>query len=148
MGPRKPRSAIAHPTDARLYEKARLRLVKLAHEADLPLRQSYARLGPWLAMQAGRYAHARQFERMRRALRRLKGYAGRVMRDLARRLCTVGDDGLRGRLEAELALAERLLAREPKDKRKLYAARTSRTSTASPRRRAVGLARQTPRWGV
>ncbi|TFL15911.1 IS5 family transposase, partial [Jannaschia formosa] len=113
--------AIAHPTDARLYEKARLRLVKLTHEADLPLRQSYARLGPRLARQAGRYAHARQFRRMRKALRRLKGYTGRVMRDMARRLATVGDDGLRSRLEDELALVGRLLAQKPRDKRKLYA---------------------------
>ena len=113
--------AIAHPTDARLYEKARTRMVKLAHEAGLPLRQSYARLGPRLAQQAGRYAHARQFKRMRRALRRLKGYAGRVMRDIARRIGTVGDDALRARLKVELALAGRLLAQKPKDRRKLYA---------------------------
>ena len=32
--------AIAHPTDARLYERACLRLVKLAREAGLDLRQS------------------------------------------------------------------------------------------------------------
>jgi IS5 family transposase len=113
--------AIAHPTDTRLYERARLRLVKLAQEAGLPLRQSYARLGPRLAQQAGRYAHARQFKRMRRALRRLKGYTGRVMRDVARRLGTVEDDDLRGRLEAELALVGRLLAQKPRDKRKLHA---------------------------
>jgi IS5 family transposase len=113
--------AIAHPTDARLHEKARTRMVKLAHEAGLPLRQSYARLGPRLAQQAGRYAHARQFERMRKALRRLKGYAGRVMRDIARRIGLVEDDTLRTRIEAELALAGRLLAQKPKDRRKLYA---------------------------
>jgi IS5 family transposase len=113
--------AIAHPTDARLYEKARARLVKLAHEADLPLRQSYARLGPRLAQQAGRYAHAQQFKRMRRALRRLKGYTGRVMRDVQRRIGAVEQDALRARIEGELALAGRLLAQKPRDKRKLYA---------------------------
>lgn len=113
--------AIAHPTDARLYEKARARLVKLAQEAGLPLRQSYARLGPRLAQQAGRYAHARQFKRMRKALRRLKGYTGRVMRDVARRQAMVGDDGLHARIEAALALVGRLLAQKPRDKQKLYA---------------------------
>ena len=113
--------AIAHPTDARLYEKARLRLVKIAREAGMPLRQSYTRLGPRLAMQAGRYAHARQFKRMRKALRRLKGYTGRVMRDMARRIATVEDGTLRTRIEAELALVGRLLAQKPRDKRKLYA---------------------------
>jgi IS5 family transposase len=41
--------AIAHPADARLYEKARRRLVTLAQEADLSLRQSYARLAPRLS---------------------------------------------------------------------------------------------------
>jgi len=43
--------AIAHPTDARLYERARVRLVVLAQEAGMELRQSYARLAPRLAMQ-------------------------------------------------------------------------------------------------
>jgi IS5 family transposase len=46
--------AIAHPTDARLYGKARLRLVRLAREASISLRQSYARLAPRLASQVGR----------------------------------------------------------------------------------------------
>ena len=65
--------AIAHPTDTRLSERARLRLVGLAREAGIELRQSYARLGPRLARQVGRYAHARQFERMRKGLRTLEG---------------------------------------------------------------------------
>jgi len=42
------------------------------------LRQSYARLAPRLALQVGRYAHARQFKRMRKALKQLKGYTGRL----------------------------------------------------------------------
>jgi transposase, IS5 family len=113
--------AIAHPTDARLYEKARRRLVTLAQAADLPLRQSYARLAPRLSGQVGRYAHARQFKRMRKALRRLKGYTGRVMRDIQRQLGDIADDSLRQRVEAEIALVDRLLRQKPKDKRKLYA---------------------------
>ena len=36
--------AIAHPTDARLYERARDQLVALAQEAGVELRQTYARL--------------------------------------------------------------------------------------------------------
>src|SRR6056297_2423376 len=91
--------AIAHPTDARLYDRARQRLVKLAREAGLELRQSYARLAPRLAAQVGRYAHARQFKRMRKGLRRLKGYTGRVMRDIQRQLDAVADAALRKRIE-------------------------------------------------
>jgi len=112
---------IAHPTDARLYERARARLVKLAQEAGLDLRQSYARLGPRLAAQVGRYAHARQFKRMRKGLRRLKGFAGRVMRDIERKLDSIDDEGFRDRIAAEIALVDRLLKQNPKDKGKLYA---------------------------
>ena len=57
---------IAHPTDARLYERARRKLVVLAREAGIDLRQNYNRLGPRLCGRVGRYAHARQFKRMRR----------------------------------------------------------------------------------
>ena len=113
--------AIAHPTDARLYEKTRLRLVKLAREAGISLRQSYACLAPRLAGQVGRYTHARQFKRMRKGLRRLKGYTGRVMRDIQRQLGAVTNAALRERIEGEIALVDRLLRQKPKDKRKLYA---------------------------
>ena len=112
---------IAHPTDARLYERARKRLVKLAQEAGLQLRQSYARLGPRLAAQVGRYAHARQFKRMRKGLRRLKGYTGRVMRDIQRQVDAITDSALRELVAAEIALVDRLLRQKPKDKGKLYA---------------------------
>lgn len=102
--------AIAHPTDARLYERARARLVDLAKEAGIDLRQSYARLAPRLALQVGRYAHARHFKRMRKALRQLKGYVGRVRRDLRRHLQDISDGALRGRV-LEGALAGRPPAR-------------------------------------
>ncbi len=51
---------IAYPTDARLYEKARAKIVALAQEAGVQLRQTYARKAPLLAAQVVRYAHARQ----------------------------------------------------------------------------------------
>ncbi len=113
--------AIAHPTDARLYEKARTRLVALVQKAGLSLRQSYARLAPRLSGQVGRYAHDRQLKRMRKALRRLKGYTGRVMRDIQRQLDGIADVALRQWLEAEIALVDRLLRQKPKDSGKLYA---------------------------
>ena len=111
---------IAHPTDARLYETARRKLVGLAREAGIGLRQNYNRLAPRLAGQVGRYAHARQFKRMRKALRRLKGYTGRVLRDIERQLGKVPEGALRERLVEMMALANRLLAQKPKDKKKLY----------------------------
>lgn len=101
---------IAHPTDARLYERARDQLVALAQEAGVELRQSYARLAPRLALQVGRYAHAKQ-----------RGYTGRVMRDLRRHLDDTPEGGLRGRIIAKLALVSQLLHQQPKGADKIYA---------------------------
>jgi len=112
---------IAYPTDARLYERARDQLVALAQEAGVELRQSYARLAPRLALQVGRYAHAKQFKRMRTALKRLKGYTGRVMRDLRRHLADIPEGGLRDRIIARLALVSHLLHQQPKGADKIYA---------------------------
>ena len=112
---------IAYPTDARLYERARDQLAALAQEAGVDLRQSYARLAPRLALQVGRYAHAKQFKRMRKALKRLKGYTGRVMRDLRRHLQDIPEGGLRDRIIAKLALVSQLLHQQPKGADKIYA---------------------------
>ena len=111
---------IAYPTDARLYERARQKLVALAREAGVDLRQSYARLAPRLALQVGRYAHAKQFKRMRKALKKLKGYTGRVMRDLRRYLSGIPAGALREKICDALVLTGRLLAQKPKDKNKIY----------------------------
>lgn len=56
----------------------------LAQEAGIKLRQSCARLVPRLAGQVGRYAHARQFKQIGKAVKRLKGITERVLRDLRR----------------------------------------------------------------
>ena len=112
---------IAHPTDARLYERARAQLISLAQEAGVDLRQSFARLAPRLALQVGRYAHAKQFRRMRKALRTLKGYTGRVMRDLRRHLYDIPTGSLRDRVATKLALVSRLLHQQPKGSGKIYA---------------------------
>lgn len=78
--------AIAHPTDSRLLERGRQHLVKAATAAGLKLRQNYNREAPRLALQIGRYAHARQFKRMNKALRALRSRVGRVWRDIERQM--------------------------------------------------------------
>lgn len=112
---------IAHPTDAWLYARARDKLVALAQEAGVELRQSYARLAPRLAPQVGRYAHAKQIKRMRKALKKPKGYTGRVMRDLRRQLDDIREGGLRDRIIARPALVSQLLHQQPKGADKIYA---------------------------
>ena len=110
--------AIAHPTDSRLYLKALETLVRQAKRAGITLRQSHTRLAAKAAVRAGRYAHARQFRRMRRELKRLKTYLGRVYRDVGRKIA--GNETLEARFARLLGLVERLLAQRPKDKNKLY----------------------------
>ena len=113
--------AIAHPTDSRLYEKARHSLVMLAQKAGIRLRQNYNRLAPRLAARVGRHAHARQFRRMRKVLRTLKGYTGRVLRDLGRTLGAIPEGPLRTRIEQRIALVTRMLQQTPKSAGKIYA---------------------------
>ncbi len=76
--------AIAHPTDSALLETACQHLVAFAKERNLTLRQNYNKEAPRLAIQVGRYAHARQYKRMHGALRKLKSRVGRIHRELIR----------------------------------------------------------------
>ena len=69
----------------------------------------------------GRYAHAKQFRRMRKALRTLKGYTGRVMRDIRRQLDEIPEGPLRERVLDKLVLVSRRLHQRPKDPGKIYA---------------------------
>jgi IS5 family transposase len=110
--------AITYPTDAKLYLKALLALVRQARKCGLALRQSHTRLAKRAAVQVGRYAHARQMRRMRRELKRLKTYLGRVYRDVARKVA--GDGELSIRFAPLLGLTERLLVQERTSKNKLY----------------------------
>ena len=50
------------------------------------LRQSYVRIAKRAAMMAGRYAHAKQFNRHRRQLRILRTRLGRLIRDIRRKI--------------------------------------------------------------
>ncbi len=107
--------AIAYPTDARLYHKARILLVKAAKERDIPLRQSYLRLGKRALIMSGRYAHARQMKRAKREQKKLKIFLGRVYRNILRN-GPQPDEQL-----AELLFnAQRLLTQKRDGKNKLY----------------------------
>ena len=59
----------------------------------MSLRQTYEREGASLSRQAGRYAHARQFKRMRSAIKRQRTILGRLIRDIERKLSTVSEAG-------------------------------------------------------
>jgi transposase, IS5 family len=107
---------IRFPTDARLYDRMRQRLVAAAREEGVALRQSYVRVGKRLLAQQSRYAHAKQFSRRaHRCTRKLRTILGRVIRDIERKLPDPGE-----RLADLLALAKRLHRQRRYDKGKLY----------------------------
>lgn len=112
--------AIAFPTDSRLLEVSRKKLVWLARRHGITLRQSYEREGPRLRRRAGGYAHAKQYKRMRRVLRRQRTLLGRVIRDIRRKLDGT-DEAAQTTLTTWLERAERIWTQRPKDKNKLYA---------------------------
>ena len=110
--------AVAFPTDSRLYNRSRVRLVKLALQYGVDLRQTYSRLGPRALLKVGRYLHARQRKRAGREIKRLKTFLGRVYRDIQRKIEDRVE--LKSIFLPELALAKRLLTQERQDKNKLY----------------------------
>ncbi len=112
--------AIAFPTDSRLYNRARERLVRLAKAHGVPLRQSYVRVGPRLLFKNNRYGHARQLRRQRRTTAKLKTVLGRVYRDIGRRLAEQ-PESVQAAFAESMALTKRLLNQQRHDKKKLYA---------------------------
>jgi len=111
--------AIAFPTDARLYHKGRVWLVRLARRCGIELRQSYVRKGKQALFMHQRYAAARQMRRARRELKRLKVYLGRVYRDILRKLAQQSAP-IQQRFAEPLARVTRLLAQQRHDHNKLY----------------------------
>lgn len=62
-------------------QRAREWLVRLAKKTGLDLRQSYVRVGKKALIRHQRYAHAKQFKRAGGALRTLRTYLGRTIRE-------------------------------------------------------------------
>lgn len=108
--------AIAHPTDSRLLNRAREQLVQAAQDNGIELRQSYARVGKAADALTGRYAHAKQWRRMRRQIKRLRTWLGRVIRDVQRKAGEVT-----GALKNRIETAQLLYAQQRDSKNKLYA---------------------------
>jgi len=106
---------ITYPTDSKLLYTAICKLGQAAKQRDIQLRQTYIRVGKRLSIKVGRYAHAKQFKRMRRSLNKLRTYVGRMIRDIERKALEKDDD-----LVAILAKADRLRNQKPKDSNKLY----------------------------
>ena len=106
---------IRFPTDSRLYDRMRERLVKSAMTENIDLRQSYERVGKKTLRRQQSYAHARQFKRASKETRKLKTILGRVARDIERKMEKPSEV-----LKEQLILAKRLMEQKRDSKNKIY----------------------------
>ena len=106
---------IRFPTDCRLYDRARERLVKAAKEHNIILRQNYNRVSKRLLYKQSRYAHAKQMKRAKNCTRKLNTILGRVIRDIERK-CSKPDH----KLQSLLDISKKIYHQQKKDKNKTY----------------------------
>lgn len=109
---------IVFPTDAKLYNKSRERMVKLAKKHKIKLRQNYNLKAKKLSRTISGYLHAKQMRRAKAAIKKMKNYMGRVMRDIERQI--VNDQSLQTIFKDELGKAARLSIQTKSSKNKLY----------------------------
>jgi len=127
--------AIAHPVDSRLLEIARHKVASSAKRAGIALKQTFAKQGKALRRKAGGYAHAKQFRRLKRTVKRQRTILGVVMREVQRKLDAqtqaIAAGGQPERepsgptalsdLQTWLQRAERIRTQQRHDKNKLHA---------------------------
>lgn len=113
--------AIQHPTDARLYRKVHAAMLRIAAAEGLDLRQSYRKLMERAFRKHGGHMKAKQYKRAKPVLRSLKTMAGRVMRDVERKLSDAGYEAHKG----TMMLSELILSQKRKTKNKVYSLHAS-----------------------
>ncbi len=85
----------------------------------MDLRQTYVRVGKLALIKHQRYAHAKQFKRANKALRKLKTYLGRTLRDISRRIAS--DAALDAIFKWPLYQASAMLEQRPRQRgRKIW----------------------------
>lgn len=104
---------ITHPVDSKLHLRIIEHCRRLASKANIPLRRSYQRTVKGLRWQLRGGTSAKAIRRARQAQRKIKTIAGRLVRELARKLPA-------GECEEQLELYRRVLAQKRNDKNKIY----------------------------
>jgi IS5 family transposase len=117
---------IRFPTDCRLYDRARERLVKAAKQRGIILRQNYNHVSKRLLFKQSRYAHAKQMKRAKKCTRSLKTILGRVIRDIERKYPTPDLQ-----LQSLLDISKKIHQQQQKDKNKTYSVHASEVECIS-----------------
>jgi len=94
----------------------RIKLVQAAKKRNLPLRQSYVRVGRRAYIMQARYAHAGQIKMAKKQFKKVKSYLGRVTRDIIRQADLSKDP----ELAFLISQSEQLLRQEKNTPKKLY----------------------------
>jgi len=110
---------ITFPTDAKLYYRMLVKLVRYAKLNGIILRQSYLKKGKTSLLMQSRYSHAKQMKRAKKQIKKLKIYLGRVYRDIDRKKIVSAEISYLV-LDHNMKIAERLLNQKRDDKNKLY----------------------------
>lgn len=111
-----PEKAISYPTDAKLYHKMREKLVRVAKEEGLELRQTYTRKSKKSLFLQYCFRYTRKTKRAHYHLRKLKTYLERVLRDVAGK----SKEKRMNKIISLIELGNRLLQQKRHDKNKIY----------------------------
>lgn len=104
---------ITYPTDAKLHKKIIDKCVKIANKQAIVLRRSYKRTSKQLVRDPYNGAHPKRRKKANAAKRKLKTIAGRLVRELERKL----PDGV---CADELGIFKKVLLQERNSKNKIY----------------------------
>lgn len=105
---------ITYPTDDKLYKKIIKKCNQITEKEQLPLRQSYSRTIKKLRMNQRFRNHPKNKSKARKADRKIKTIAGRLVRELERNL-PAGS-----KYQTDIALFKKVLAQKRNDNNKIY----------------------------
>jgi len=107
---------ITFPTDTKLYKKIVEQCVAIAEDEGVKLRQTYRRTMKDLLLAQRFRSHPKNREKARKATRKLKTIAGKLIRDLERKL----PDKVYSRYSQQFIIFERILVQTKNSRNKVY----------------------------
>ena len=118
---------ITYPTDSKLAKKIIDRCNKIAEEESIRQRQNYKRVSKQLLRDSYNSEHPRRKKKARKAMKKLKTIAGRLVRELDRKLT---EEKLK-LYQSDLELFKQVLEQKKSDKNKIYSLHKPFTSCIS-----------------
>ena len=105
---------ITYPTDSKLHRKIIRKCLVIADKEQMQLRQSYTRTLKKLGIDQRFRNHPKNFKKVRKADRKVKTIAGRLVREIERKLPAYSGGN------TDLELFKRILAQKKADKNKIH----------------------------